>query len=62
MTIFKIFQNIGFTLSDYMKDECSMIHKHREQQWIMGAVETDTYKKIFDIIPIRNQKKVEMFV
>ena len=43
-------------------DECLMTHDHGQQQWIVGAVETDTYKKRFDIIPVRNQSNLEIFV
>ena len=39
-----------------------MTHDHGQQQWIVGAVETDTYKKRFDIIPVRNQYNLEIFV
>ena len=43
-------------------DECLMTHDHGQLQWIVGAVETDTYKKRFDIIPVRNQSNLEIFV
>ena len=39
-----------------------MTHEHGAQQWVVGEVETDTYKKRFDIIPIRNQENLKIFV
>ena len=39
-----------------------MTHDLGQQQWIVGAVETDTYKKRFDIIIVRNQSNLEIFV
>ena len=37
-----------------------MTHDHVLQQWIVRSVETDTYKKIFDIIPVRIQANLEI--
>ena len=43
-------------------DECLMKHDHRVQQWVVDVVDTETYKMRFDIILIRNQANLEIFV
>ena len=43
-------------------DECLMTHEHKVQLWVVGAVDTEIYKMRFDIIPIRNQAHLEIFV
>ena len=43
-------------------DECLMTHEHGIQQWVVGAIETDTYRLRIDIIPERNQNNLKIFV
>ena len=42
-------------------DECLMMHENGKQQWVVGAVETSSYKMRFDIIEERNMQNLEIF-
>lgn len=39
-----------------------MTHDHGVQMWVVGGIDDETDKMRFDIIPIRNQANLEIFV